>query len=257
MQWFFFKNAVVVLGLSTQIYAASDNIVLSENRQEAVFGIPLSVDAQQYLKSVNKKQLGKTITIEAVWAPIIMGDIMTVVPAFRLVDTSTATTLPTGVPAITAATIQVYLDVINTARGQQQDCGTEGIKPAVAPVIWNDKLYAAAWQHSNDLAKTNTFSHTGSGTVTDVAAQALHPGVGSNVEERIEYNGYTSWLTYGENLAAGTVMDQAQEAIDGWLSSDGHCANLMNANFTEVGMAVVYDPNSYYTYYWTQDFGKR
>lgn len=256
MKWFFFKNAVVAFGLSTQLYAASDNIVLSENTQEAVFGTPLLVDAQQYLKSVNKKLSNKS-TIVPVWAPIVIGDIMTVVPAFKIVDTSTTTTLPAGVPAIDAATIQVYLDVINTARGQQQNCGTKGIKPAVAPVIWNDKLYAAAWQHSNDLAKTNTFSHTGSGTVTDVAAQALHPGIGSSVEERIEYNGYTGWLTYGENLAAGTVMDQAQEAIDGWLSSDGHCENLMNADFTEVGMAVVYDPNSYYTYYWTQNFGKR
>ncbi len=160
-------------------------------------------------------------------------------------------------PTLDATTKQAYLDAINYVRGHAQDCGSHGVKPAVPALVWNDRLYKASWQHSNDLAKTNTFSHTGSGQSTDRAAQASHPGRGSNVSERIEYTGYTNWRANGENIAAGTVMDQAQEAIDGWVDSDGHCANLMSPNFTEVGMAHVYDANSHYTHYWTQDFGKR
>lgn len=193
------------------------------------------------------------------WAIVNLDQISIIIPAC---ETAGATipedTGSTGdVPAIDSAVREMYLDVINTARSESQDCGEYGVKPAVAPLRWSDALYKASYRHSNDLARTNTFSHTGSGTATDIAAQALHPGEGSHVGERIEHAGYTNWRAYGENIAAGTVMDEAQEAIDAWLSSPGHCANLMNSNFTEVGMAHVMDSDSHYTHYWTQDFGKR
>jgi len=195
------------------------------------------------------------------YAPIIMGDIIT----FIKVESSTSgtgnnnsnTNTSSTIPVLSASEKQAYLDAINYVRGQEQDCGSRGIKPAVPALVWNDNLYKASWEHSNDLAKTNTFSHTGSGQATDVTAQVNSLGRGSNVGERIEHNGYTQWKAYGENIAAGTVMNQAQEAIDGWVGSPGHCANMMNPTFTEVGMAHVYDKNSYYSHYWTQNFGKR
>jgi len=180
------------------------------------------------------------------WAVVNLDQISVIIPACE-----------TDVPAIDKAVIDVYLDVINTARAESQDCGSEGVKPAVSPVTWSDTLYKAAYRHSYDLAYSNTFSHTGSGTATDVTAEALHPGQGSTPKERIEYAGYTDWRAYGENLAAGTVMDVAQEAIDAWLSSPGHCANLMSPDFTEVGMAHIMNSDSKYIHYWTQDFGKR
>ena len=205
-------------------------------------------DSETYIQTssfVLKNSKNKSIS-KSVWAPIIMDNIVTFVPAVLQ-----------EVPPLDSVTKLAYLNVINTARGETQDCGIQGIKPAVAALTWSDELYIAALQHSNDLAKTNTFSHTGSGEDTDIAAQALHPGIGSSQEERIVHNGYTSWLAYGENIAAGTVMDQAQEAVDAWMGSPGHCANIMNPIFTEVGMAHIYDVDSYYTNYWTQDFGKR
>ncbi|SFV67217.1 hypothetical protein MNB_SV-13-1015 [hydrothermal vent metagenome] len=42
---------------------------------------------------------------------------------------------------------------------------------------------------------------------------------------------------------------------DGWLKSDSHCANLMNPNFTELGMAMIKDESTKYIHYWTQNFG--
>ena len=168
-------------------------------------------------------------------------------------DTSTAQTDDNTAQT----TKQAYLDAINYVRAHEQDCGKYGVKPAVGALKWNDLLYKAALEHSNDLAKTNTFSHDGSGKSTDITAQKTKLGRGSKVGERIEYNGYANWRAYGENIAAGTSMDEAQEAIDVWVESDGHCKNLMNPNFTEVGMAEVYDENSHYSHYWTQDFGKR
>ena len=163
----------------------------------------------------------------------------------------------TEVPVLDSAVKQLYLDVINEARSKSQDCGTHGVKPAVPALKWSDSLYKASYQHSNDLAQTNTFSHTGSGKVSDKAAQALHPGKGSDVGERIEHAGYKNWRAYGENIAAGTVMEEAQEAVDGWIKSPGHCVNLMSPNFAEVGMAHVLKSDSHYTHYWTQDFGEK
>lgn len=147
---------------------------------------------------------------------------------------------------------QKYLDTINQARSQTQDCGYKGIKAPVAALKWNDKLYDAAHMHSNDLAETDTFSHTGSGTQSDLAAWQVHPNVGSTVKERIEYAGYV-WSRYGENISAG--YDTVESAMVAWLDSPGHCSNIMNTDFKEVGMALVTKDGSKYYYYWTQDFG--
>ncbi len=43
----------------------------------------------------------------------------------------------------------------------------------------------------------------------------------------------------------------------GWLSSPGHCANIMSADFTEMGAAHAIERSSTSTIYWTQVFGSR
>jgi len=165
-----------------------------------------------------------------------------------------STSNPYPAPVLPDATKQAYLDVINNARGSQQDCHTEGIKPAVPALLWNDKLYSAAYEHSYDLAESNTASHDGSGTDSDWTGMDLR-GKKSTYIERVENNGY-AWSSIGENIAMGTNHDTAQKAIDAWLASDGHCANLMSPNYTEVGMAHYEKAGSDYTHYWTQEFGK-
>jgi len=161
---------------------------------------------------------------------------------------------PYPAPVLPDATKQAYLDAINNARSSQQDCHTEGIKPAVPALLWNDKLYNAAYEHSHDLAESNTASHDGSGTDSDWTGMDLG-GKKSTYIERVENNGY-AWSSIGENIAMGTNRDTAQKAIDAWLASDGHCANLMSPNYTEVGMAHYKKADSDYTHYWTQEFGK-
>lgn len=152
-------------------------------------------------------------------------------------------------------TEQIYLDAINKARSTTQDCGVYGDMPPVHALNWNNKLAFSAKIHSNDLAVSNTFSHTGSGESSDVVAELDHPGTGSLLEERVEYAGYAPWSYIGENIAAGyfTVND----VIDAWLASDGHCVNIMREEFTEVGMTRIDNDSSTYKSYWTQDFGKQ
>jgi len=168
------------------------------------------------------------------------------------------TEVPTPVtPTLDDALKQAYLDIINEARLEGRECGEYGYFKATSALTWNEKLYDAAYEHSKDMAISNTFSHTGSGTKNDETAKVLHSSSGSSVGERIEHNGYTNWRRYGENIAAGTSMDEAVEAMEGWLDSPGHCKNIMKPEFQEAGMAVYYNENSHYKYYWTQDFGMR
>ena len=155
-----------------------------------------------------------------------------------------------------------YLKVINYARSIARECknndGTvqkesEGCFPAVSPLSTNSALYTAALEHSTDLAQSDTFSHTGSGTDSDVTGSNLgHP---STFKERIEANGYVEYSTIGENIAAGQAT--IEDAVHAWLESPGHCANIMNGNYKEMGLAKYENEDSRYKIYWSNEFGAK
>ncbi len=172
----------------------------------------------------------------------------------RIPDTKTPTvTQPTS--QVSEAQQKEYLDLLNAARSEEQDCGTMGVFDPAPALTWNVRLDNAAYEHSNDMAKSNTFSHIGSGTITDITAQKQALGRGSKFSERVQSNGYTHYRKAGENIAAGYAT--AQEVVDAWLESDHHCANLMDPAFTEVGMVRVEKEGSDYGFYWSQEFGGR
>ena len=170
-------------------------------------------------------------------------------------NTSTTTSSPYPAPVLTDDMKAEYLKAINDARNVSQDCGTEGSFSAVSALIWNDSLYSAAFEHSNDMAESNTFSHNGSGTNSDWTGVEL--GKQSTSKERIENNAYADWNRIGENIAAGQMYTTAEEVVKGWLASDGHCANIMNPDFNELGMAKMEKSGTTYDIYWTQNFGRR
>lgn len=130
------------------------------------------------------------------------------------------------------------LALINQLRVHNQTCG-EFSYPAVAEVTLNSTLTAAATEHSNNMANYNFFSHTGLD--------------GSTVGTRVTAQGYT-WSHVSENIAGG--LSSAQVVVDGWMSSEGHCTNIMNAEVTERGLACHVNSDANYQYYWTQVFAK-
>ena len=156
------------------------------------------------------------------------------------------------IPPLSKALIKEYLYEINRVRTQPQDCGTHGKYGATEPLKWSDKLYKSSYEHTYDLAYSGKFAHTGSGTEYDWTGTVL--GRASRLSERIETYGY-DWHYIGENIGAGTVIDTPRKMVQGWLESDGHCINLMNPNFKEVGMAMIRNSEGKYTHYWTQNFG--
>ncbi|MCU7878120.1 MAG: Ig-like domain-containing protein [Candidatus Thiodiazotropha sp. (ex Lucinoma borealis)] len=131
---------------------------------------------------------------------------------------------------------KVMLTLVNNARAVARTCGTNNYS-ATSSLAWHCNLEQAAQGHSTSMADNNFFSHTG--------LDDSSPG------DRITAAGY-NWRTYGENIAAGYADEEA--AMNGWLNSPGHCANLMNPNFTEMGEAVAENPASQYRIYWTQNF---
>ncbi|MET8010117.1 CAP domain-containing protein [Streptomyces sp. NPDC005271] len=125
-------------------------------------------------------------------------------------------------PTASSAQDQV-VDLVNSERG----------KAGCEPVKVNDQLTKAAQDHSEDMASHSNMSHTGSD--------------GSSPGDRIERAGY-SWSTYGENVAQG--YSTPKSVMDGWMSSSGHKANILNCHFKEIGVGLSKSGN-----YWTQDFG--
>ncbi|MDD2058969.1 CAP domain-containing protein [Pseudomonas sp. GD03860] len=132
---------------------------------------------------------------------------------------------------------QKLLEMINAARGQQRQCGSQAFA-ATTPLAWNATLAGAAESHTRAMANQSFLDH--------VDRDGRTPG------DRAELAGYAGQLT-GENIAAG--QDTPRKVVDGWLASPGHCANLMNPQYRELGAAYAVDPKSDAGIYWTAMFG--
>lgn len=133
---------------------------------------------------------------------------------------------------------KLILDQVNAARASARLCGAQAY-PAAPPLRWNDALGKAALAHSRDMATRRYFSHRARD--------------GSQVAERAVRAGY-SWRRVGENIAFG--QRTPEEAVAGWLDSPGHCANIMNGGFTDMGAAYGVTPERQTgIIYWTQAFG--
>ncbi|AZV27701.1 MULTISPECIES: CAP domain-containing protein [Pseudomonas] len=132
---------------------------------------------------------------------------------------------------------QKLLEQLNAARAQPRQCGGQAFA-ATTPLAWNAVLGGVAQEHSREMANNNYFDHKDRDGRT--------PG------DRAELAGY-SGQQVGENIAAG--QDTVQKVVAGWLASPGHCANLMNPQYRELGAAYAVDPKSSAGIYWTAMFG--
>lgn len=143
--------------------------------------------------------------------------------------------------------------LLNGVRAQVSGC--EGTLPVIAsigagagllaverPVLrWNPQLAEAAQRHADAMARTRLFDHVGAD--------------GSTVRERVDATGYR-WQLIGENLAAG--QGRLEEAVVDWLKSESHCAALLDARYTEFGLARIDSdsPADAFGTYWTLVLGR-
>lgn len=114
--------------------------------------------------------------------------------------------------ASTSMTETDLLQVTNTVRQQNND----------DPLTLNSKLSAAAQAKANDMISKNYWSHT--------------TPSGKSPWTFMQANGY-DYYKAGENLAYG--FRDSTDTIDGWLNSPEHRANLLSADYTDVGFGIA------------------
>ena len=107
------------------------------------------------------------------------------------------------------------------------------------PLIWDDALARAARAHSQDMADNNFFGHTGSDR--------------SSPAERTE-RANTRLVFTDENLS--NRLSTPQSALDRWLNSSRHRANILNENSSHLGVGFHILPGSQHESYLTQMFAR-
>jgi len=108
-------------------------------------------------------------------------------------------------------------------------------------LTWDDSLAIAARKHSVDMATRGFFSHT-------------TPN-GVEFGDRIRAESSVNWRRMAENIAAGGITPA--EAVQGLMDSPGHRANILNRDFTHMGVGYAHTSEGLYHHYWTQKFGQR
>ena len=99
----------------------------------------------------------------------------------------------------------------------------------------SEELDKVATLKSQDMVDLNYFSHTS-------------PTYGSPFQMLTQFS--ISYTAAGENIAYGQTTPE--EVMNGWMNSSGHRANILNENFTEIGVGIAKKANGQYV--WTQTF---
>ena len=129
---------------------------------------------------------------------------------------------------------QRVLQLTNEARSQARRCGRKKF-PATTPLQQAADLDRAALAHAREMAVHSYLGHQSRD--------------GSMPDDRATRAGYV-WSAVAENVAAG--QPSAEEVVNTWLESPGHCANLMDPRYTETGIAFAVDKASDKGIYWAQ-----
>jgi len=108
---------------------------------------------------------------------------------------------------------QVLMETVN---GQRIDHG-------LAPLSWNEQLYQAAHAKADHLFQEQYFDH--------IAPDGTTPWAFFRAAN------YT-YKSAGENLAID--FSTLTDAVPAWMNSPSHRANILNPDFTDTAMAVVY-----------------
>lgn len=96
----------------------------------------------------------------------------------------------------------------------------------LSPLTWHAQVAYAARDHSKNMAERNFFGHR-------------DPRLG-DVDQRLN-RFRIAWRTCGENIfALQGYSNPAQVAVQGWMGSPGHRANILEKEFTHAGVGVYY-----------------
>ena len=131
---------------------------------------------------------------------------------------------------------QLMYELVNRERADPANSAeTNG---RALPLRWNEKLAAVARAHSLDMLNQAYFAH--------------EDREGRSVAARVDAAGM-EWQAVGENIALSASVAQAEAAfMNEPRFTKNHRANILNANYTDVGIGIVAGPDG--RLYITQDF---
>lgn len=121
-----------------------------------------------------------------------------------------------------------------TEKGVLRFINEERSRRGLEKLRLDKSLTDAARYKSQDMINTGVFSHSGSyGELEDLLNK---------------FN--VNYSCAGENIAFG--YESAADVVNGWMNSEGHRANILDRDFTKLGVGAVKDSNG--TIYWTTEF---
>lgn len=129
------------------------------------------------------------------------------------------------IPTLDAAVTSYEQEVIRLVNEIRKENGLNAL-------TYNWELSRVARYKSQDMKDNNYFSHTS-------------PVYGTPFQMIKSFG--ISFKSAGENIAKGYATPQA--VVNGWMNSSGHRANILNANYTQIGVGYVSGGS-----YWTQMF---
>ncbi|MET9541746.1 CAP domain-containing protein, partial [Streptomyces sp. NPDC006553] len=121
-------------------------------------------------------------------------------------------------------------DVIALANAEREKSGC-------GPLHSESHLRTAAQGHADDMSARGYYEHD-------------NPE-GRDAGDRMTGAGYT-WSTWGENIHRGPKTPA--RAMEDWMDSPGHRANILNCSFKDIGVGVTLTANGPW---WVQNFGAR
>jgi len=133
-------------------------------------------------------------------------------------------------PATSAPLAEVRRAVLCLVNRQRTERGLPPLRPSAA-------LQRSAQAWTREMVRGQFFSS------------------GTDLAQRITAAGY-DWRMAGENIAAGFAT--ARAVVDGWMGSTGHCRNILDPQYANVGTGEL--PSRLLGLrpaVWTQDFGLR
>lgn len=119
----------------------------------------------------------------------------------------------------------------------------ERAKVGCGALTIHNTLAIVAQAHAQDMAENDFFDHN-----------SLN---GASPFDRMHNAGY-NYSSAAENIAAGYATPAS--VVAGWMGSSGHRANILNCNYTQIGVGYYKLDNDTgsinYVHYWVQDFGR-
>lgn len=159
----------------------------------------------------------------------------------------------TGTQDNTATDKQDEISFQNAGAQEQevyQSVNDERAADGETALDWSVGLYNLAKGHANDMCDRTYFSHTNpEGEGPWERAQEGHAG--NYTFDPMVPNPF---IALGENIAMG--QPTVQDVMDSWMNSSGHRANILDPDFTDIGVAYVVCTATHGPI-WAQCFGQR